>query len=396
MRRLTFLAAAAAVAVVPRHAPADEPPDPLGPTVFAARSGPAKAKAAAAFGGSAEADKAVEKGLAWLATLQRKDGTWDFGAPKTKLAAADTTTPTAMAVLAYLGAGHTPKTTGPHKKAVDLGLKALAARVNRANGKLAVAHTAYMYSHGITALALCEGYAVTSDATLKVAAQLAVNLIVTGQGADGSWGYQPGTNGDTSIGGWQLQALFAAKQAKLTVPPATTKKAVEFLDKVASGEGKSVYAYRADSPGAPGSALTAIGLWSRYHFDGWTADTPGMKAGVAGLTVANRRPRSRAGAKAGDVLPDVYHFYYATQVLHRIGGDAWTDWNEGKAGADGARPGGLRDWLVGTQAADGSWAADRGQIGDHCGPLGTTALALLMLETPYRYVPLDRVRPGKP
>lgn len=35
----------------------------------------------------------------------------------------------------------------------------------------------------------------------------------------------------------------------------------------------------------------------------------------------------------------------------------------------------------------GSWSADRGTIGEHCGDLGTTALSVLALQVYCRYPP---------
>jgi hypothetical protein len=100
-----------------------------------------------------------------------------------------------------------------------------------------------------------------------------------------------------------------------------------------------------------------------------------MAEGVKGL--AGRRPPNPNQF-------DMYYYYYATQVVHFHEGDVWfKDWNPK-----------MRDMLVKMQVAgkadnvNGSWDPDRGTIGDHCGRLGTTALALLTLEVYYRHLPL--------
>jgi hypothetical protein len=60
---------------------------------------------------------------------------------------------------------------------------------------------------------------------------------------------------------------------------------------------------------------------------------------------------------------------------------------------DGARKGGMRDWLIGQQlkkdgANMGSWDPEGGWFGTNCGRLGTTAMCLLTLEVYYRHLPL--------
>ena len=126
----------------------------------------------------------------------------------------------------------------------------------------------------------------------------------------------------------------------LLPPDATVKKAVDFLNKVSSGSLKSAYGYTAPN-GRAGTALTAVGLLCRYYIDGWGPDNAGMAEGVQGLM--RRAPKQTKGT------PEMYYYYYATQVVHFFEGEEWKTWNEGPKGADGTRTGGMRDWLVGIQ-----------------------------------------------
>jgi hypothetical protein len=374
-------------------APAQDPPQPLSP-LLAARSGAAQVKADEGLGDTRGTRAVMAKGLAWLARQQKPGGYWEFDPTDPKLKTGDKATATGLALLPFLGAGQTHAADDKYKKTVGDGLTWLKNDLNPGTGRFAHGSPQYMYGHGIATMALCEAYALTGDAALKAPAQAAVNYVVKAQGVDGSWGYQAGTSGDTSITGWQLQALFAARQGKLAVPDATVKNAVRFLDRVASGETKAVYGYNQPS-GRPGTSLSAVGLWSRYHFDGWTPDAPGIKDGAAALADPARRPRTAAQVKASPAPPETYFHYYATQVMHRAGGEAWRDWFLGPE-ENGKRVGGMRDWLAAVQStigADaGSWPPDRGPVGMYCGCVGTTAMALLILETPYRYLPLYRER----
>ena len=184
----------------------------------------------------------------------------------------------------------------------------------------------------------------------------------------------------------QVQALKAAQLTKdLVVPDATIKRANQFLDKVSSGSRKAVYGYTAPN-GAPATNLTAVGLLCRYYIAKWGPGNAGLAEGVEGL-FKKAPDKLKAGTK-----PEMYYYYYATQVVHFAEGPEWKDWNEGPM-KNGKREGGMRDTLIKLQdqkpgAHNGSWESDGGSIGTHCGRVGTTALSLLTLEVYYRHLPL--------
>jgi hypothetical protein len=92
-------------------------------------------------------------------------------------------------------------------------------------------------------------------------------------------------------------------------------------------------------------------------------------------------------------LQDMYFVHAATQTLREYGGEEWKSWNDGPKDANGNRKGGLRDTLLTLQvkggANPGTWDPDPNVfIGRWCGRLGTTAVAVLALEAPYRHLPL--------
>src|SRR5262249_27325504 len=80
-------------------------PDDVAPAKnFAWRVGGQRGKLLNDFGGPKEAEGAVEKGLAWLASQQNKDGSWKCDGHEASPVAG-----TALAVLPFLGAGHGAK-----------------------------------------------------------------------------------------------------------------------------------------------------------------------------------------------------------------------------------------------------------------------------------------------
>ncbi len=360
---------------------------------FPGRSGATKSRLLKEGGGNEESERAVALGLAWLARQQKPDGSWVYdGSNKGELIAA-----TGMALLPFLAAGETHKSGKKYQKTVYAGLNFLLGRCPTSGtgaGKFNGAAT--MYAQAIGSMALCEAYGMTRDKGMLFAgAQASINFIQRQQGNNGSWGYsvaQP-SNGDTSIVGWQVQALQAARLSKdLVVDDRVIKSAVKFLDLAGGGSRKAAYGYTDNTGAAPATSLTAVGLLCRYYIDKWGPDNGGMSEGVIGIMT-----RAPAGTtktpRANKPNLDMYYFYYATQVVHFYEGDDWKDWNEGPKGADGTRKGGMRDWLVSLQnkkegANQGSWEPEAGFIGNQCGRLGTTALCLLTLEVYYRHLPL--------
>jgi hypothetical protein len=345
------------------------------------RSGATKDKLLKAGGGNSESEAAVARGLAWLARQQLKDGSWEFdgGHKNDKIAA------TGMALLPFLAAGQTHKRGEQiqgknYVEVVRKGLDYLKQKLGSGGNFTGSTGT---YSHAIATIALCEAYGMEkgSDAGLGDKAKAAVYRIVNGQGGNGSWGYAYGGQGDTSIVGWQIQALQSANLAGLLKPgdrEKAFKKAESFLNSVASDSGAK-YGYT--TANTETHTLSAVGLLSRYYI-GWTPRHPAFGRGVEYLKTLP--PPTRAAAMNAGRIPNMYYYYYATQVVHFFEGKDWFEfWNPR-----------MRDSLIVSQnttndeKVKGSWAKDGGSIGSECGRLGTTCLALLTLEVYYRHLPL--------
>jgi hypothetical protein len=329
---------------------------------FLGRDAATKSRLVAAGGGNDKSEAAVARGLIWLAKQQRANGSWTFDGKHVSAA-------TGMALLPFLAAGQTHKVSRDNKynKTVEVGLKYLIGVQDKEG-----AFPGGMYAHAIAAIAICEALGMSGDRSLlQVPAQRAVNYIVKAQGADGGWRYQPNAPaGDTSVVGWQVQALHSAKLCKeLVVDKRALDGARKFLDKVASGANKSLYGYT--NPGASPS-MTAVGLLCRAYLDGWGPNHPGMASGVEYLL------KAPPGSK-----PDIYYYYYATQVVHFYDGPAWhRDWNPK-----------MRDHLIAAQVPQGkenagSWDPDNSSTGRAGGRVGMTCLSLLTLEVYYRHLPL--------
>jgi len=340
--------------------------------------GRGKSELVASAGGNEASERAVALALKWLAEHQMPDGGWYFDhglCPKCQGQCRDPgqmrearNAATGLALLAYLGAGQTHK-TGVYKNQVKGGLYFLVNRmkIDEHGGSL-YESGGRMYSHGICAIALCEAYAMTHDKGLYGPSQQAVNFIVYAQDpVGGGWRYSPRQKGDTSVFGWQITALKAGHMGYLRVPPVTVKKAFTFLNTV-QADGGANYGYT--SPGN-GPATTAIGLLCRMYL-GWKKDNPALVRGVQWL------------GERGPSKSNMYHNYYATQVMRHWEGDPWKKWNAV-----------MRDQLVDSQATTGhetgSWHFGRGDHGAaRGGRLYCTAMATMILEVYYRHLPIYR------
>jgi len=336
---------------------------------FEGRTADARGELASERGGTPRSEAAVNAGLAWIVAHQHADGGWRFtqqGGPcngrcRNSGSENSTTAATALALLPLLGAGHTPA-EGEHASAVAHGLAYLSGRmvVSARGGDL---QEGTMYGQGLSAIALCEAYAMTKDDGLKQPAQQAIDFIVSTQHSRGGWRYFPGQPGDTTVLGWQWMALKSGQMAGLTVPRQTLDRASEFLDSVESDDG-ALYGYEGRQPQR---SPTAIGLVCRMY-SGWRRNDPRLVRGVEQLVAW------------GPSYDDMYFNYYATQVLLHQEGPHWPKWNER-----------LRDHLIAAQAKTGHEAGSWYFTDSHTAPGGRlcdTALAMMILEVYYRHMPL--------
>ena len=264
-----------------------------------------------------------------------------------------------MALLPFLGAGHTHE-TGKYQKEVARGL-AFLTRFMNTEGKL-WEEEGTMYSQALATIALCEVYGMTRDEKLKIPAQMALGYLMEAQiSADGGWRYRAeDSRGDTSVTGWALMALKTGKMAELNVNPRSFEGASLFLNSTQTSGG-ATYGYEAGS--REGNATTAIGLLCRMHL-GWKRDNEALQRGVKKLAVP------------GPSEHDLYYNYYATQVMRHYGGGTWKKWNEE-----------MRENLIAKQAkighATGSWYLPH-RWGQQGGRHYCTSMATMILEVYYR------------
>lgn len=321
-------------------------------------------------GGSPETEAAVKAALVWLSKHQSESGAWnarEFGAECECDGAGEADLPvatTGLALLCFLGAGHTHTNDGPYQDHVRRAINWLARR-QLDDGDLRDGET--MYSHGIATIALSEACAMTSDPRLRPVAERAVNFIVESRNRrTGGWRYEPGQAGDTSVLGWQVLAIKSGQRAGVEIPEVAYRNIRVFLERVADTARPGRYAYRPRQRAT--ASMTAEAVFVRQLIGDPLDD---LRPGLA--WIATDEPN-------WNDEPNTYYWYYATLALFNAQGEAWDRWNAA-----------LSRTLIDAQQraghAAGSWDPE-GEWASAGGRVYQTALCTLMLEVYYRYLPM--------
>lgn len=343
---------------------------------FGGRSSAGRRAGVNRYGGTAESEKAVNAGLKWLQSVQQPDGSWSFGKVGDAGSPGQMQTTdmgaTSLALLCFLGAGHRHLSEGPYQKVVASGINWMKKSAVRgtagADLRGQYQGNSGLYVQGIATICLCEACAMEpGDKELRKLAIEAVQFVERSQDpVGGGWRYQPRQRGDTSVVGWQLMALQSAKAGGLRVSGDTLRDGRQFLNSVQT-DGGAAYGYMRPEVNRP--AMTAVGLLCRMYM-GWKRDHDALQRGVHRLAALGPSP------------DDIYHNYYATQVLRHYGGELWDKWNIR-----------MRQQLIETQVSQGPGAGSWDVTDPHGrqgGRIYQTALSILTLEVYYRHLPLYR------
>jgi hypothetical protein len=380
--------------------------DPLHVPIAEMRQNQQRQEWFGAYGGTAESEAAVRRGLDWLARHQSTDGHWGpdslHARPGGRCKEGDVcpgggsehrVALTALAVLAFQAGGHYDFNGAGYSECVRRGLDWLTAH-QRPDGCLMDAEhgsgKCNMYEHGIATFALADACEMAASLELdpadrcRQATQKAVQFIHYAQHYDGGWRYTEERDGvsDASVSGWQVLALKTARRAGISeVSADCIARMIGFFQQCEDKtSGRTFY-----QPGynLPSDAPTAIGMLV-HQFILEQPDSPLVAKSAAYLASqaesafkhGRRPPRKKQFAAAPG---DYYTFYNGTLAMFQAGGPAWKRWNDV-----------VRDALVDRQCDEdegcrrGSWDPI-GQWSPEGGRIYSTALAVLTLEVYYRY-----------
>jgi len=333
-----------------------------------------------------ELQDAVDQGLQWLADQQAPQGYWrqhigfklntNYNVTKANAAHVGVTS---LALISFLAGGHLPG-RGEHGEVITRGLD-YVLRCVRDIGYI-TDNGSRMYSHAFASLFLAEIYGMTFRHDIRVELQKCVNMIVDSQNSEGGWRYKPfARESDMSITVCQVLALRSARNVGIAVPANTIRAAEQYVRRSAVSEGsrrRQMYHF----PGYlddGGAFRYQLGRHSR-------ATLPLTAAGVTTLFAAGiyddeiiRRALEFMSSKMPDFNRQYsghyffyYGHYYAVQAFYIAGGQAWTTYFRS-----------IRRQLLDIQQPSGAWLTTTGP-----GEAFSTAVATLILQIPYQYLPI--------
>jgi hypothetical protein len=306
------------------------------------------------------------KALEWLKEHQAPDGSWNMVKRSNLGKDIGNASMTGLGLLTFLAHGETP-TSEQYGETVEKAIRFLVSAQNDEGGFCRTTSGPGTYAHAIATYAVSEAYGLTQIPVLRDCMEKAAGVIIRGQQPGGGfdYGYKDQGRRDTSVAGWQIQALKAAYIANADVPglEEALAKAVEDLVSSQAGNGRFNY-----------SATTENG----------TINMTGVGVLCLQLLGEGRRPPARDGIKAlegvkvdWDSNPRhaLYGWYYITQAKFHHGGNTWSRWNSEFARLYTRR-----------QNEDGSWTSPADEEEPY-GPVYSTTLAALTLQVYYRLLP---------
>lgn len=346
---------AAPPATTPPGSPAPAAPDAAPETHESASNAPAAVEI------TPQLNAAIERGLAALAKTQVDDGSFPTRRFQQNAAI------TSLACLAFMADGNLPG-RGRYAQQVQKGLDFILNHINETG--LIAGDTSHgpMYGHGFATLFLGEVYGMTkgggdTELSLRLhdAIVRACRLIVNTQNSEGGWRYNPvPQDADISVTICQIMALRSARNAGIEIPKSTIDRAVEYVRQCQNADGGFSYQL---SRGGSAWPRSAAGVASLYY------------AGIyQGQDIQKGLDYLIATALPGATTPSQSHYfygnYYAVQAMFLAGGEYWATWWPA-----------IRDELLARQMDNGLWDATYGE------PYGT-AMALIVLQMPKRYLPI--------
>jgi hypothetical protein len=327
----------------------------------------------------------VAKGLEWLAKQQSKDGHFEaFGGQYP-------VTMTAISGMAFLMEGSTMR-EGKYKENIRRACDWLMQR-SSPNGMIGNPNIPgeagrYTYGHGFALLFLSCIYGEEEEGDrrkkLEDILTRAAKFTRDAQTNRGGWGYvsaKEGANfdeGSTTV--TQVQALRAARNAGISVPPDAIKDAVKYLkDASANPSGGVVYSLGNGGGGGSGSpALTAAAICCGFSTGDYNSELV-----KKWFKFCQAHLRTIGDGRMGH---DEYINYYFSQSVYMLGDDGWSKlfpdskaderitWTKYRKGTF--------DSLVRAQQADGSWP------GQHAGPVFSTAVFLSIMQLDNAVLPI--------
>ena len=309
--------------------------------------------------------KAIRAGLDYLARTQADDGAWREGQGGQAYPVAMSS----LACMALLANGNTPS-RGRYSQNLQLGTEYLV-KCSTKSGLITGSNQdsgSPMHGHGFALMFLASVYGTETKESLRKSTFDAVvggvDLTAKGQSGAGGWTYIPGSGDEGSVTVTQVQALRAAHNAGFDVPRGTIENAVKYIERCSTPEGG--ISYSLGSGGGPRLAISAAAVATLYNAGDY--DSPVAKRCLD--YVWQHFVATEQWSKGGG--HDFYTHLYASQAFYMAGDEYWDKYFPA-----------VREQLLNSQdKSDGSWQ------GDGIGKTYGTSIALVVLQLPYKFLPV--------
>lgn len=319
-----------------------------------------------------EAQQAIDRGLAYLARTQNRDGS--FGERPQFYG---NVAVTSLAALALMSGGNQPG-RGIYATNVQRALLYVLSREKRdvpgflhnepSNPQIG------MYDHGFGTLFLAEIYGMVPDLAVqersKATIERAVRLIETSQSREGGWRYDPKpVQADVSVTICQIMALRAARNAGFAIDKSVVDLCVKYVRSCQNADGGYSYFSGQGGSAFARSAAGLVALYSAGIYEGREIE----KTLNYLMQYKPNAPLSRRE------IPDMHWYYgqyYAAQAMWSAAArhpQYWSEWFPA-----------IREELLQRvrNRQEGSWP-------DHmtCNHYAT-AMATIVLQIPNNYLPI--------
>jgi len=351
-------------------------------------------------------NEALLAGLEWLKEHQSDDGRWDCdGFPNECDKGGELTDGegepnhdvgvTGLALLAFLGFGDSMR-EGTYQPQIRSGVAWMLKQQDKETGCLGPAvGQEFLYNHSIATLALCEAYySDPGNPILKRAAQKAVNFISSARNPYQAWRYTVPPNGDndTSVTGWMVFALAAARDAKLDISFEDFRGALSWIDEMTDpATGRTGYIdtgglssrveHLLDAyPAEESEAMTAVGMLCRIFIQDILGDDVEDQTGKLELGAEILLEKLPEWSEDGSTN-DMYYWYYASYAMFQmksVNKRYWDSWEKAMEKAI------LPNQHTEPPCWEGSWDPN-GPWGHSGGRVYSTATMVLCLEVFFRY-----------
>ncbi len=345
-----------------------------------------------------QVDTSVQRGLAWLISQQKADGSFEtieVGQPGV----------TAFCLMAFLAQGESP-VDGQYQQQLSKAIDYIAAQ-QQPNGLIATSaphgvpiprelnrhlmgQTA-VYNHAISALALTEAYGQCDPNQAKklmpvIEKAIATTLEMQRWGGKrkhdvGGWRYldvrHVGEDSDLSLTGWQLMFLRSARNAGFDPPEESIIAAVSYVENCFfNQQNRRVHGYLVNRPTACTRAMAGAGVLALAHA-GKHDSKEALSSGDWILKHDFSDYNNDTPPYGCKWLRDRYHYgaVLCTQAMFQLGGKYWDQFFPT-----------LVDELLAHQNADGSWPPERRE--NNYGNCYSTSLSILSLSVPNQMLPI--------